>query len=101
MSDLPTVERIDRDLEVLIKRFFEISRNDLEKMHAAVNAEDFETLVRLGHTAKGSGFGYGFNGLGMVGQAIETAAQARNLDAIRDQLTRLERYLGTVRVEFK
>lgn len=101
MPNLPVVERIDRDLEVLIERFFEISRNDLVKMHAAIDAEDFETLVRLGHTAKGSGYGYGFKGLGMAGQAIETAAQEQNLDAVRDHLVHLEQYLDTVRVEFK
>jgi HPt (histidine-containing phosphotransfer) domain-containing protein len=100
IPEYPEVERIPSDLEELLDRFFDVSRQDLEQMRNALHVRDFETLVRLGHTARGTGSGYGFKGMGMIGHEIEQAALSRDPDALEQHVDSLARYLDTVRVEF-
>ena len=100
MSNYPIIERIHPDLEELLDRFFAVSRTDLDKMVSAMELRDFEELIRLGHTTKGTGSGYGFKGMGVIGREIELAASARDLSGVRAQVDNLARYLDTVQVEF-
>lgn len=101
MPELPViVEHIDSGLEELLDRFFELSRVDLDQMQAAVDNGDFETLVRLGHTAKGTGHGYGFHGMGDIGGAIEQAALGRDLEAVNSHVDRMRHYLENVQIKF-
>ena len=100
MPDFPLVEYIDSGLEDLLGRFFELSRMDLDTMRAAVDKKDFDTLIRLGHTVKGTGYGYGFTGMGELGGAIEQAALGRDLEALNSHMDRMDHYLSIVRIEF-
>lgn len=100
MADKPIVERIDPDLEVLMERFFNNSKEDIQIMRSALDSEDFTTLTRLGHTAKGTGYGYGFRGMGDIGLAIENAAKEQARNRCSEEIDRLAYYLDTVKVEF-
>lgn len=100
MSDIPIIERIDPDLEELMERFFTNSQSDAERMREALEAKDFDTLARLGHTAKGTGYGYGFRGMGDIGLELETAAKEQDAQASREQIARMFHYLDNVKVEF-
>jgi len=100
MGDAPIVERIDGDLESLMERFFANSNEDTVKMQKALDASDFETLTRLGHTAKGTGYGYGFKGMGNIGVELELAAKAKNVQECQNHISRMSHYLATVKVEF-
>jgi len=100
MTEPPIIERIDADLEELMERFFASSHREVETMRAALAAGDFATLARLGHTAKGTGYGYGFRGMGDIGLALEKAVLAGDHAGAAVQVERMARYLATVRVEF-
>lgn len=100
MADTPIIERIDPDLEELMERFFTSSKKDLEAMQSALDMKDFETLTRLGHTAKGTGYGYGFRGMGDIGLALEDASKASDAGAAQAQVDRMAYYLDNVKVEF-
>lgn len=100
MSDFPLIEYINPDLEGLLERFFEVSRSDLSRMQAALDEEDFDTLSRLGHTTKGTGYGYGFTGMGDIGRTIEEAANERDGVTLQQQLSILKEYFDTVKIEF-
>jgi HPt (histidine-containing phosphotransfer) domain-containing protein len=99
MSEHPEVERIPADLEELLDRFFDVCRQELEQMRNALREGDFDTLARLGHTARGTGSGYGFKGMGRIGREIELAAQNRDSDALEEHMDTLAHYLDTVQVE--
>lgn len=100
MSDAVYVERIAPDLEELMPRFFELSKVDIQKMRQAIAAEDMEALIRMGHTAKGTGAGYGFQGMSALGREIEDAAKAGELAEVERLVDRLRHYFETVVVEF-
>lgn len=100
MSDGLIIERIDADLEELMERFFDNSEKDLVKMRAALESDDMETLTRLGHTAKGTGYGYGFMGMGDIGLAMENAAKSGDRNEVEAMVERMAYYLENVQVEF-
>lgn len=100
MADTPIIELIDPDLQELMERFFINSNEDLEEMKTSLASSDFETLARLGHTAKGTGFGYGFKGMGEIGADLEVAAKGGEKDECARQVERMAHYLANVKVEF-
>jgi HPt (histidine-containing phosphotransfer) domain-containing protein len=100
MADSPIIERVDPDLEVLMERFFISSKVDLEKMQSAFEARDFSTLVRLGHTAKGAGYGYGCMGMGDIGAELESVAKSEDEAEVRILIDKMEYYLDNVKIEF-
>jgi signal transduction histidine kinase/CheY-like chemotaxis protein/HPt (histidine-containing phosphotransfer) domain-containing protein len=83
-------------LEDLVPNYLDKRRKDLPKFTGALEAEDFETLRRLGHNLKGSGGSYGFQVLTEIGAAIEASARDRNGPAIRAKVEELARYLEDV-----
>ncbi len=100
MADEEIIERIDADLEELIPRFMENTRKDLDGLRRALEAGDFETVKRLGHSTKGAAFGYGFTGLGEIGLRIETVAPGKNRSQLSTMLDEMGRYLDRVKVVF-
>lgn len=101
MNRSPIIELIDPDLESLMERFIASSNKDLEAMRSAFALEDLETLTRLGHTAKGTGYGYGMRGMGDIGMAIEKAAKRGAMDRCREEIDRMANYLANVTIEYK
>ena len=101
MSFKPAIERIEADLAPLMERFFNNSKKDVEAMRRALSDGDMETLRRMGHTAKGTGYGYGMRGLGDLGLSLEAAAQGCDAAGCEDVIERMARYLDTVVVEFR
>lgn len=87
---------IDPDLEELIPGFLERRRDDIESIKNAIENGDFETIRILGHSMKGSGGGYGFDGITDIGQALETAAKENNGRQIKRTIDDLIAYLEKV-----
>lgn len=100
MADSPIIERIDPALEELMERFFDNSNKDLIKMQVVFDAKDFNTLTRLGHTSKGTGYAYGFRGMGDIGRELESAAKEQDAETCQQLIVRMEHYLANVKVEF-
>ncbi len=100
MVNEPIIECIDPDLEVLLERFFVNSREDVVGMRQALDKLDYETLARLGHTAKGTGHGYGFAGMGEIGLQLEQAAKGCDAVECGVWVERMAHYLDHVKVEF-
>ncbi|WP_419788249.1 Hpt domain-containing protein [Pseudodesulfovibrio sp.] len=95
------IEKIDCDLEPLMPRFFDNSRKDVQGMREALAKGDMETLARMGHTAKGTGYGYGMRTMGDIGVELEAAAKAGDTAACARSIERMSVYLDTVVVEYR
>lgn len=90
--------RVDPEIATLIPGFLANRHKDITLLLDAVNRGDFETARILGHSMKGSGGGYGFDGITDIGAEIETAARHNDPDAIRSQVNALSRYLARVQI---
>ena len=90
--------RVDPEIASLIPGFLANRHKDVVLLLDAVDQDDFETVRILGHSMKGSGGGYGFDGITDIGAEIETAAKRNDPVAIRSQVKALSRYLACVDV---
>jgi hypothetical protein len=90
--------RVDPELASLIPGFLENRRQDVKSLLDAVHRGDFETARILGHSMKGSGGGYGFDGITDIGGEIEVAAKHCDPVAIRIHVDALSLYLARVEV---
>ena len=97
-----TVEKIrikpPEGLEEAIPLFLESTHEDLEALSRALRAEDYAKLRFIGHDLKGSGGGYGFDEIGVIGKCIEEAAKRTDRDEIAKQIAALTDYLNRVEV---
>ena len=89
---------VDSDLEDLIPGYLANRRRDVDALHRALRAGDFETVRTLAHSMKGTGGGYGFDHITELGAALEQAAGARAVSEIGRQIVALEEYLARVEI---
>jgi HPt (histidine-containing phosphotransfer) domain-containing protein len=82
----------------LVAQFLNSCRQDLDRLHAALDAGDYDRARRLGHQMKGNGSPYGFPGVTLLGSAIEQAASARAASELAVQVQLLENYLTLVEI---
>jgi CheY-like chemotaxis protein/HPt (histidine-containing phosphotransfer) domain-containing protein len=94
------VVRIDADLSDLVPNFLEHKRDDVQKIAAAIEAGDYETLSQVGHKMKGEGGSYGFDAITMMGGALEEAAKIKDQAAVRHWASELTAFLETVEVVY-
>ncbi len=99
MSDTLIVE-IEKDLEYLIPEYLEGRRQDVLAMREGLSGGDFERLRILGHNMKGTGGGYGFNGITDIGAEIQEAAKEKNAGELERLAGVLQDYLDRVTIRY-
>jgi HPt (histidine-containing phosphotransfer) domain-containing protein len=82
----------------LVGQFLDSCRQDLQRLHAALAASDYDRARRLGHQMKGNGSPYGFPGVTLLGSSIEQAASAGATSELASQIQLLEAYLNLVEI---
>ena len=92
---------VEGDLQDLIPNFLQRRHDDVARLYEALSVSDFEAIRIIGHSMKGTGGGYGFDGISEIGAAIEEAAKASALDSVQAGVERLVDYLARVQVTFK
>jgi HPt (histidine-containing phosphotransfer) domain-containing protein len=92
---------IDEAIRELVPRFLANVRREVKAMRQALGATQLDEVRRLGHSLKGSGYGYGFSRLGDLGRTIEAAAAAGEpAERISARLDEVEEFVNNVRVRF-
>lgn len=92
--------RIDSDLQDLIPDYLRNREKDLLVYQQALEKGNFDTIALLGHSMKGSGGGYGFNGLTSIGRAIEKAAKNKDKDSVRQSIVDLMDFLKKLEIVY-
>lgn len=92
---------VDEEIRDLIPGYLENRRKDITEILSALERGDFAAISSLGHKMKGSGGGYGFDGISEIGLACEDAAKQSQAQEIRDQVNLLQNYLDNVEVVFQ
>jgi HPt (histidine-containing phosphotransfer) domain-containing protein len=90
------IVKIDNVLRDLIPSYLKKTREDVQKLHRAIAEKDHETIRLLGHSLKGTGGGYGFDGITEIGAQLETAAKRQDLEGSRKLAEELQQYLDRV-----
>jgi HPt (histidine-containing phosphotransfer) domain-containing protein len=101
MDKGPIHVTVESDLQDLIPNFMQRRRDDAQKLREALATGDFETVRVIGHSMKGTGGGYGFDGISEFGAAIEKAAKNAANDVARSAVDAFEDYLARVQITFK
>ncbi|MBE9504618.1 MAG: Hpt domain-containing protein [Proteobacteria bacterium] len=92
---------IDSDLKDIVPRFLEIRQENINNLLKALKREDYEPILRIGHSMKGSGTGYGFEYITEIGRSIEDAAIMKNLEEIGECVEKLSTYLENIEIVYK
>jgi len=87
---------VDPDLEDLIPEYLEHRREDLAEMNTALEVGDYDKIRILGHSMRGSGTAYGFEGISVIGEEAESAAKIGDVNAMQHVVDELCRYLERV-----
>lgn len=82
----------------LVPNFLENREKDIRKIYKSLEKGDFETIERIGHSMKGSGSVYGFDGVTELGKVIEMSAKEEKAEEIKNNVSALEDYLGRVEI---
>ena len=93
--------RVDSDIQDIIPGFLGHRRDDIESILRALEHDDYETVRFLGHSMKGAGGGYGFDGITELGQSMELAAMGQNAQEVRKLVSELATYLESVEVVYE
>ncbi|MBC8283332.1 MAG: Hpt domain-containing protein [Nitrospinae bacterium] len=94
------IAHVDPDLRELIPGYLQNRRNDIESISAALKESDLKKIRNLGHSMKGSGGGYGFMPISLIGGAIELAAKEKSPDRIQTHLDELIHYLNNISIVY-
>ena len=90
------IVNIDPDLEDLIPGFLSNRAKDVESIVDLLAKGDLEAIRILGHSMKGAGGGYGFDFITEIGDTIERASLAGDIEVIREANDQLADYLARV-----
>jgi len=91
--------KVPQDLMIFIPAYLESRRSDVKKISAAIQNGDFEVIAYAGHRMRGTGRGYGFDQISLLGAALEDAAEKNDILTITAKLADLSRYLEHVQIE--
>jgi len=64
-------------------------------------AKLMETILKLGHSMRGAGGGYGFDAITDIGRSLENAAKEKDSEEIRKWISELQNYLQRVEVLYE
>jgi HPt (histidine-containing phosphotransfer) domain-containing protein len=101
MSDDKIMVTVDADLEDLIPGFLENRAKELETLRAALRDGNFQSLQSIGHSMKGVGGGYGFDGITDIGRDLENTAKLQDLEGISALIEKYADYLERIEVNFE
>lgn len=93
--------RIDKDLQDIIPGYLQHRRADVKTMLQALEDRRFEAVRILGHSMRGSGGGYGFSEISLVGEELETAALHKDLEKLTVKIGELLKYLEHIEVIYE
>ncbi|MDD2773741.1 MAG: hypothetical protein PHP45_08615 [Elusimicrobiales bacterium] len=95
------VIKADPEFAPLIPGYLENRLGDAAKVAALADAADFGSARRLGHCMKGSGSGYGFDGISEIGLAMEIAARTPDKAQLKMLAEKLKDYISRLEVTYE
>lgn len=98
--NVPILVEIDEELKSIVPAFLESRFQDCSTITRHLETGFMDEIKTLGHRMKGAGGSYGFDEISELGEMIENGATASDTRLIQEAVTRLDRYLSRVTVEY-
>jgi HPt (histidine-containing phosphotransfer) domain-containing protein len=92
------IVRVESEIADLIPGYLKNRQKDIDSMESYLEKGNFEQIERLGHGMKGSGAGYGFDGISEIGKSIEIAGRDKDIEGIKKGIEDLKNYLDRVEI---
>lgn len=96
----PLIVTLSRDMEDLVPIFLAQRKADLAALSAALPAQDFEAIRKVGHGMAGAGASYGFDHVSVLGDQLVLAARARDATALQRLAQEFEEYMARLLVKY-
>ena len=84
-------QQTDPAIRALLPGYLANRRKDISNLSELIASNQVEEIRRIGHNIKGSGGSYGLSEFSAVGEKIEQAAQANDIQALTHLLEALEK----------
>lgn len=85
----------DARMADLVPGYLSNRRKELLELKRMLETSEFEGIERIGHKLKGNALSYGFPNLGLLGSALEAAANAKDPAKSRELISEIETFLKT------
>ena len=93
-APLPATIPISDQIVALVPQYLASKEKQIEEARAALASRDFGPIRRFGHNLKGTGRGYGFPPIEVMGREIEQAAAQADPNRIAEQLDALHKFVS-------
>lgn len=94
------IVEIDQRIERLIPEYLENRKKDVYLLTAALEKPDFVEIRSIAHDLKGTGNGFGFKELTVIGTELEYAVFDRNKIKIKNLIERMKDYLERIDIHY-
>jgi CheY-like chemotaxis protein len=97
---VPNEILIDPDPEIahLVPGFLSGRRQDVQILLSAIADSNYDVIRTVGHMLKGTGGGYGCDGISSIGGRLEEGAERQDYGQVRDAVSELSTYLDRVKI---
>jgi HPt (histidine-containing phosphotransfer) domain-containing protein len=99
LYDAPVHAHPESTIADLVPEYLQRRHADVVVLSDALVAGDMERVRTLGHSMKGSGGGYGFDGITEIGLRLEDAGKLSDSAMARTAIEDLAAYLRNVEVD--
>jgi CheY-like chemotaxis protein len=91
---------IDPDPEIahLVPGFLSGRRQDVQILLGAIADSNYDAVRTVGHMLKGTGGGYGCDGISVIGGRLEEGAERQDYQQVREAVSELATYLDRARI---
>lgn len=90
--------RVPPGVEEAIPLFLELALEEVQSLEEALRKNNYDRIRSIGHDLKGTGSGYGFDGITEIGKWLEVAGKAGNWAEAKRHISSLKDYLARVEV---
>jgi HPt (histidine-containing phosphotransfer) domain-containing protein len=101
LYDAHLIVHPEPDLADLVPVYLARRMKDIVALEDSLLMGDYPAVQILGHSMKGSGGGYGFDGVTEIGQRLESAGVESDHAAARTAIDDLRSYLRNVEVRYE
>ncbi len=92
---------LEADLADLVPGLLANRQRELQTLHTALQAQDMETIHKIGHNLKGVAGSYGLMDLADLGLQLEEAAKQADAEGVANTLTGIEEYLAGLEISYR